>query len=333
MESSTLAGCKDTVGHQREGFCGVCHRCGARRIDQSLGLEKTPQEYVANMVDVFREVWRIMRDDGTVFLNLGDSYASGNGTCFNPGGGSSSLGKGRKEAGAHPLDRGNKSTLDLSGLKPKDLVGIPWRVALALQAEGWYLRQDIIWHKPNPMPESVTDRCTKSHEYIFLLTKSAMYYYDNEAIKEEGKWSTEDRDEKRNGLRQRKPSGWDTRQGAHGAFHREGRAKDIEYTLSHTSRRNKRSVWTIPTQPYPEAHFATFPETLVEPCILAGSRAGDMVLDPFAGSGTTLWVAQRLGRRAVGYELKAEYCDLAIKRVPQLAMSIDTQGRPVETPV
>ena len=140
------------------------------------------------MVQVFREVWRVLRDDGTLFLNIGDSYASGKGTCYNPGGGSSSLGKERKEAGVHPLDRGNKSTLEVSGLKPKDLVGIPWRVAFALQADGWYLRSDIIWSKPNPMPESVTDRCTKSHEYLFMLSKRPSYYFDQEAVREKQTW-------------------------------------------------------------------------------------------------------------------------------------------------
>ena len=153
-------------------------------VDGQLGLEKTPEEYVAKMVEVFREVRRVLVDDGTLWLNLGDSYASGKGTCFNPGGGSSSFSVNTKANNVHPLDRGNKSTLAKSGLKPKDLVGTPWRVAFALQADGWYLRQDIIWHKPNPMPESVTDRCTKAHEYIFLLSKNGRYYFDQESILE-----------------------------------------------------------------------------------------------------------------------------------------------------
>ena len=200
--------------------------------------------------------------------------ASGKGTCYNPGGGSSSLGQDRKAAGAHPLDRGNKSTLAKSGLKPKDLVGIPWRVAFALQADGWWLRSDIIWHKPNPMPESVTDRPTKAHEYLFLLTKAERYFYDAEAVKEPA-------------------------------------------VCSSTMMRNKRDVWTINTQPFPEAHFATFPEELPELCIKAGCPEGGIVLDPFAGSGTTLLVAQRLGRIGWGIELKPEYADIAARRLAQ----------------
>lgn len=283
-------------------------------ISGQLGLESTPGEYVNNLILVFREVWRVLKDDGVLFLNLGDSY--------------STSGSGRGDIGRKITDKVTttkamgkriyRSAISI-GLKSKDLIGIPWMVAFALRADGWYLRQDIIWSKPNPMPESVTDRCTKSHEYIFLLTKSARYYCDMEAIKEPGVWSVETRkananenqksfpDSKRNGIRQRKPAGWDTRQGAHGAFHREGRAEDIEYTTTTALTRNKRSVWSIATQPMPMAHFATYPEKLVEPCILAGSRPGDLVLDPFAGSGTTLRVAIRHGRKAIGCELNFKY--------------------------
>jgi len=234
-------------------------------VPGQIGLEPTPEEYVAKMVEVFREVRRVLRDDGTLWLNLGDSFASGKGTCFNPGGGETSLGQNRKAAGVHPLDRGNKSTLALSGLKPKDLVGIPWMVAFALRADGWYLRSDIIWHKPNPMPESVKDRCTKSHEYIFLLTKSAQYYYDNEAIKEDAKPESEKRYKSTFHTGKKEISG----QG------RPGNASNTPGYKKWTGKRNKRSVWTIPTQPFPGAHFAVFPEALVEPCILAGtSEAG-----------------------------------------------------------
>jgi site-specific DNA-methyltransferase (adenine-specific) len=250
-------------------------------VDGQLGLERTPEEYVARLVEVFREVRRVLRDDGTLWLNLGDSYASGKGTCYNPGGGESSLGKERKAEGVHPLDRGNKSTLAVSGLKPKDLVGIPWRVAFALQADGWYLRSDIIWAKPNPMPESVTDRPTKSHEYLFLLARSERYYYDAKAVAEPAVSSRGD------------------------------------------EMRNRRSVWTIPTRPFSGAHFAVFPEALAEVCILAGTPAGGVVLDPFGGAGTVGVVAGRLGRRAMLVELKEEYCELAAGR---LARSMDMNG-------
>ena len=285
-----------------------------------IGLEKTPEEYIAKMVAVFREVRRVLRSDGTCWVNMGDSYASGKGTCYNPGGGDDSLGQDRKAEGVHPLDRGNKSTLAEVGLKPKDLVGIPWMLAFALRADGWWLRQDIIWAKPNPMPESVTDRCTKSHEYIFLLTKAARYYYDAEAIKKpaatddmrrpytsEGAWQLDGRPvEQRHGGKLR--DSW------HGSKFEDGKnlinhpnvgkvrtagnkthktvAEYEKVSMSASASvpeahrtaagllkiadtpypmRNKRSVWEIATQPYSETHFATFPEALVEPCILAGT--------------------------------------------------------------
>jgi site-specific DNA-methyltransferase (adenine-specific) len=201
-----------------------------------MGLEATPQAFIAELVAVFREVSRVLRDDGTLWLNLGDSYGSGKGTCFNPGGGSSSLGKSRKDAGAHPLNRGNKSDLLDQGLKPKDLLGIPWRVAFALQADGWYLRQDIIWHKPNPMPESVTDRCTKAHEYIFLLSKSARYFYDAEAIKEPVTGEAHRR------AAYKTPDGWDTTagNGGHGSFHKDGREKGRTGYVPKSEGRNSR---------------------------------------------------------------------------------------------
>ena len=235
-------------------------------VEGQLGLEKTPEEFVARMVEVFRHVRRVLRDDGTVWLNLGDSYASGKGTCYNPGGGSTSLGQHRKAEGAHPIDRGNKSTLALSGLKPKDLCGIPWRVALALQADGWYLRQDIIWHKPNPMPESVRDRCTKSHEYLFLLTKKPRYYCDMEAIKEPSQANEASRVRSKYG---RYDAGT-------GDAKRDSRTGKPDYLQAKGNdygggTRNKRSVWTVATAPYKEAHFATFPPKLIEPCVLAGT--------------------------------------------------------------
>ena len=253
--------------------------------DDQLGLESTPEEYVENMVQVFREVRRVLRDDGTLWLNLGDSYAH------------SLRQSGKEHAGK--LTRGSKGTI-VSGYKPlpiglkeKDLVGIPWRVAFALQADGWYLRQDIIWHKPNPMPESVTDRCTKSHEYIFLLTKNKKYYYDHEAIKEPASCAGQSRGGSTNRYEQNE-SGMDNK----------------EY-----DKRNKRTVWTVTTKPFKGAHFAVFPEKLIKPCVLAGCPKGGVVLDPFAGAGTTGLVAKRCGCDFVGVELNPEYADMAKTRI------------------
>ena len=252
-----------------------------------IGLEETPQQYVDQMVQVFREVWRVLKDDGTLWLNIGDSYAgSGKGPAGNLGATHNERHMEHKHSAIVP-----------DGLKPKDLVGIPWRLAFALQADGWYLRQDIIWSKPNPMPESVTDRCTKSHEYVFLLTKSRQYFYDHEAIKEpstgkSGTWS-----EKTHKARI-----------GHGTFNK-------EYIPAADVLRNKRDVWTVNTKPFKGAHFAVMPEALVEPCILAGSAVGDTVLDPFTGSGTVGMVALRHNRNFVGTELNPEYAELAVDRI------------------
>ena len=235
-------------------------------VEGQIGLEKTPEEYVAKIVEVFREVKRVLRDDGTLWLNLGDSYASGKGTCYNPGGGEESLGQGRKAEGCHPLDRGNKSTLEESGLKPKDLVGVPWRVAFALQADGWYLRSDIIWSKPNPMPESVTDRPTKAHEYVFLLSKKAKYYYDADAVREPlQECSIERAKYGWNGTMVFDEKGKETYRSQPDPVDKMGER------WSPSTGRNRRTVWEIATQPTPDAHFATFPEALVEPCIKAGT--------------------------------------------------------------
>ena len=251
---------------------------------KQLGMEDTSEEFVENLVNVFKQVKRVLRDDGTVWLNLGDSYA-----------------------------------------KNKQLAGLPWRVALALQLDGWYLRQDIIWNKPNPMPESIRDRCTKAHEYIFLLTKKAKYYYDNEAIKEdavsykEKKWASHKQinHESTNKGSTRKfarvPAGWETGKGSHGSYNKEGTSKNGCYELS--SKRNKRSVWTVTTKPFKGAHFATFPKDLIEPCVLAGCPKGGTVLDPFSGSGTTGIVAAQHNRNAVLLELNQEYIDLAKARI------------------
>ena len=263
-----------------------CPKCGAIRQDNQLGLEETPEEFVENLVEVFREVKRVLRDDGTVWLNLGDSYC---GTGH----------KGNYTDPKHKEGRnGQKIALNnkIEGLKSKDLVGIPWRVAFALQADGWYLRQDIIWHKPNPMPESVRDRCTKAHEYIFLLSKSPKYYFDNEAIKEDAKF----------------PDGPNSPH----------KIKAVENVYSANlqkiganPKRNKRSVWTVTTKPFKGAHFATFPMDLIEPCVLAGCPEGGTVLDPFGGSGTTAQVANGHNRDAILIELNEEYIEIAKERI------------------
>ena len=262
------------------------------QVDGQLGLESTPEEYVEKMVDVFRQIKRVLKHDGTVWLNLGDSYIRGSGSVTPQGGKCHTINDDKKYNFSH----NQKSTL-----KVKNLVGVPWRVALALQADGWYLRQDIIWHKPNPMPESVTDRCTKSHEYIFLLTKSAQYFYDADAIREQT--ITQDNSNRDRDITRLNNTPGRTRMGG---------LKTNNY-----EKRNKRSVWKITIQPYKEAHFAVFPEKLPEICIKAGTKKGDTVLDPFFGGGTTGWVAQRLGRKWIGIELNEEYIKIAEKRFAQ----------------
>ena len=291
-------------------FRDICSKCGAKRSDLQLGLEQTPEEYVANMVLVFREVWRVLRDDGTLWLNLGDSY-NGSGKGAN---GDGSAGKaGDINSGSKGTQQGTFTKSDVIGLKPKDLVGIPWRVALALQADGWWLRQDIIWHKPNPMPESVTDRCTKSHEYIFLLTKSARYYYDNEAVKERGVMAAGDSA----GSMQRDTQETHGLGGGNSGINLAKQKLAAELQENGYSMRNKRSVWTVTTKPYRDAHFATFPPKLIEPCILAGSAADTLVLDPFSGAGTTGVVAVQHGRRYIGIELNPDYLEMSRKRIQE----------------
>ncbi len=353
-------------------------------VDGQIGLEETPEEYVAKMVQVFREVKRVLRDDGTLWLNLGDSY-----TAHGTGGNTyKTTDDKRKEMGEKLFGGGIKRTMP-DGLKPKDLCGIPWRVAFALQADGWWLRSDIIWAKPNPMPESVTDRPTKAHEYIFLLSKSARYFYDAEAVKEQ---TVSDH-----------PSGNDFKRAERLSYLDKNGPRGNEKQWQVTPTRNRRSVWTVATQPYPEAHFATFPPKLIEPCILAGTspraceicgapwervveRTGGtigkswhdhssdlekgmsqsvdgvplatvmgrkqrenpytvkttgwrptctcknegtgrcIVLDPFAGSGTTLWVAERFGRDSIGIELSPEYCELINKRMSNRQTTLFERG-------
>jgi DNA modification methylase len=265
--------------------------------DGQIGLETTIAEYVNNMVEVFREVKRTLRDDGILWLNLGDSYAS-----FRDGKAVPDTTRGDSLGTLVPkgLAKNRMATTFIgTNIKHKDLVGIPWRVAFALQDDGWYLRQDIIWAKPNPMPESVTDRCTKSHEYLFLLSKSARYYFDNQSIKE----PTVTRD---NTNRDRDKTKLNNVPGRT----RMGGLKTNNYET-----RNKRDVWTIATKPFKGAHFAVMPEALVTPCVLAGSRGGDTVLDPFAGSGTVGVVALREGRKFIGAELNPEYAAMAVERI------------------
>ena len=271
--------------------------------DGQIGLEATPEAYVARMVEVFREVRRVLRDDGTCWINLGDSYAH-------------SL---RQSGAAHAGEKQNSNNGSIrdgfrscpQGLKEKDLVGIPWRVAFALQADGWWLRQDIIWHKPNPMPESVRDRCTKAHEYVFLLTKSERYFYDAEAVSEASTGQCGAAASFRRTTKDHLIPGQSAVQ------HRMNR-KDRE----DSGRRNRRSVWTISTKPYSGAHFAVMPADLVEPCIKAGCPEGGTVLDPFAGSGTTLAVAAEQGRSGIGCELNPDYIELAERRILAARQSV-----------
>jgi DNA modification methylase len=267
--------------------------------DGQIGLEQTPEEYVEQMILVFREVWRVLKNDGTLWLNLGDSYAS-----FRDGKATPDTTRGDSKGTLVPKgSAANRMANSFAGsfIKHKDLVGIPWRVAFSLQQDGWYLRQDIIWNKPNPMPESVSDRCTKAHEYIFLLTKSPKYYFDNEAIKE--------------------PSAQLGNTNIRFGGNKYGDSDDPKHatksgnTYIDSGKRNKRSVWTVTTRPFKGAHFATFPPQLIEPCILAGCPEGGIVLDPFFGAGTAGLVAQRHNRKWIGCELNPEYAAIAQARI------------------
>jgi len=270
-------------------YKSVCPLCGAVREDKQIGLEETPEEYIDRLVNVFHEVKRVLKDDGTLWVNIGDSYysnVSNNRNFLNEGGRGSN----------NPMIKRNKN---FDSVKQKDLIGIPWMLAFALRKDGWYLRQDIIWHKTNPMPESVKDRCTKSHEYIFLLSKKPKYYFDNEAIKEPAKtFDSNIRDRDKSKLN-----------------NTPGRSKMGGLKTNNYTKRNKRDVWTVSTKPFKEAHFAVFPEELITPCILAGCPEGGVVLDPFFGSGTTGCVANKYNRNYVGIELNSKYIDIAEQRL------------------
>jgi DNA modification methylase len=311
------------VGH-RGGSSKHCHLCGALRVDNQIGLEETPEDYIANMVEVFRCVWDVLEDDGTLWINIGDSYNGSGGQGTKPNIMSKEAAEGR----------GGKA-IKVDGIKPKDIIGIPWMLAFALRADGWYLRQDIIWHKPNPMPESVQDRCTKAHEYIFLLSKSQKYYYDIEAIKEPAldvsmarmQRGVSDTHKNVNGAPGQTPHSMNQpRQNmknmqadgqSPNSFHKSRQNGEPDEVYEN---RNKRSVWTVTTKPYAGAHFAVFPSDLIEPCILAGAPVNGIVLDPFMGSGTTAQVAQHLGRQYIGCELNESYKPLQNKRLAQQSL-------------
>lgn len=293
-------------------------------MDEQIGLEQTAEEFIQELTDVFREVRRVLRDDGTLWLNIGDSYA---GNCSRTSTGRCGMG----------LER--EGIFSRKDAKPKDLIGIPWMLAFALRNDGWYLRQDIIWHKPNPMPESVTDRCTKSHEYIFLLSKKPKYYFDHEAIQEPASFSTY----------QRLSQDIDNQEGSYTPSKGNGKMKAVGYRLGSSKYgnsddphyqnksgkdwypqeengiivRNKRDVWSVTTKPCREAHFATFPEDLIEPCILAGCPIDGVVLDPFFGSGTTGRVSKKLNRHYIGIELNPEYIEISNRRTNHVQMTME----------
>lgn len=300
---------QSNIGQHQPNYSVSCRKCGAVRVDNQIGLEGTPEAFVANLVQVFRLVRDVLADDGVIWVNLGDSYA---GSGINDGTKNPGLSKAAFRDGSCvrqvPQTKNPNAKLPefgpnrkpLAGYKPKDLIGIPWRVAFALHADGWWLRSDIIWHKPSCMPESVTDRPTRSHEYIFLLAKSQKYFYDNEAIKEPSAYPDDDRKNR--------------------SFDHHKHTEKANYMAAGKQAypmRNKRSVWSVSNIGYSEAHFACYPPDLIKPCILAGSRPGDLILDPFMGSGTTAMVAEQLGRHWIGCELQNSYVALIKKRLQQ----------------
>jgi DNA modification methylase len=277
-----LRGGLATIDAAEPVYRDICRRCGAKRIYRQLGMEATPEEYVAAMVDIFREVRRILKRNGTLWLNIGDSYASS------------------IISASHGQQLSN-------GIKSKDLIGIPWMLAFALRADGWYLRQDIIWAKPDPMPESIKDRCTKSHEYLFLLSKSSRYLFNNEAIAEPAIHAGQVKNYRKDAK-------------AYIAIQDDHMRTRPSGTIEIKETRNKRDVWIISTSKMQDMHFATFPEQLVEPCILAGSNEGDTILDPFIGSGTTAVAARKLNRNAIGIDLNKDYLAIAQKRITAVTL-------------
>ena len=298
---------KTITGHNQPELIGnvgdaiyktVCPLCGAIREDKQIGLEESPEEYIERLVSLFREVKRVLKDDGTLWVNIGDTY-NGNK-------------QGNTEVNKHSnvVTNSFKKTT-WNGAKVKDLIGIPWMLAFALRADGWYLRQDIIWHKPNPMPESVKDRCTKSHEYIFLLSKKPKYYFDSKAIQEDAKAESENCYKSvfnKGKVQERfRPNGSTNTMGM----------------KKWTGKRNKRDVWDVVAKSTKEAHFATYPKELIKPCILAGSRLNGIVLDPFFGSGTTGIVAVECNRKYIGIELNPEYVEIAKKRIENTQLSFE----------
>lgn len=345
----------DCIEMMRQLPDGTAHTCvtsppyyGLRDygVDGQIGLEETPAEFIARLVEVFREVRRVLRDDGTAWINMGDSYAGsrcgGNSQSITGVGRDESVTAARARRTVASQRRDNeavpRSDYAVPGYKPKDMMGMPWRLAFALQDDGWYLRQDIIWHKPNPMPESVRDRCTKAHEYIFLLSKSPKYFDDQSAILEPCSPNTHNRlsqdvlaqigsDRANGGAKSngnmkavaRKSNGVGWGHGTDGEERARGRIKDNESMNSALAvmpaERNKRSVWTVPTHSFKGAHFATFPPDLIRPCILAGSPRGGVVLDPFGGAGTTAVVAMQEGRKSILCELNPDYAAMAERRI------------------
>ena len=344
-----------SVGTLIEKHKKVCTACGAVYIDDQIGLEDTPEAYIQKLVDVFHEVRRVLKSDGTLWVNIGDSYCNSNGYARAS---AEYQRPGRNDAPANDRDLTHLHSI---GYKTKDLIGIPWLLAFALRADGWYLRQDIIWAKPNPMPESITDRCTKSHEYIFLFSKSPKYYFDYKAIQEKSKWADDKRKDQGRIAYEGKRTNGGTEHGAQQSFvtitesrrrsvweaneeettvpirfggSKYGDNDDPHYATKSGNEwqpqtadngemlRNKRDVWQVSTQAITEAHFATFPEKLIEPCILAGSRRGGVVLDPFFGSGTTGRVATAHSREYIGIELNPEYIEIANKRLSEVQMQL-----------
>lgn len=326
-------------------YKSVCPICGAVRKDEQIGLEETPEAYIERLVSLFREIRRVLKKEGTCWVNLGDSYNS------TPSGNSEKwIEENRDRVSWRKMKKGEERPQQrklglVKGLKPKDLIGIPWMFAFAMRADGWYLRQDIIWHKPNPMPEAVTDRCTKSHEYIFLFSKSQKYYFDYEAIMEEAVTQVDPRIGKRveydgmrkgqegtgnrafvslkvrygNGTKAERTHEQGYAQKENGGHRDNSGGFDSEMVIKDGMVvRNKRDVWSVQVRPNKEAHFATYPQMLIQPCILAGSPQGGVVLDPFMGSGTTGIVARKLGRKYVGIELNPEYQKMAERRIANL---------------